>query len=472
MEALPTSPLGQRLCKTFPYRWKWIEALNDNSSESTNWATQTKHPIKPRSLWAKYQDAETLIGVRFGSTTEYALIDVDSESFYLGQVDTILAALETIGICRVIILRSSWSGGVHIYVPLPRPYPTFSVALAVANALEAQGMQLQPGQIEVFPNRKVYAKNWLGEFTDYQPHRLPLQPCSGGLILTSDLQPVEGAHDLSRFFAIWDNCLLFQDDQALDQAIAVARSNRRRRRRSVGPVEGWKQDLVQTISEGWTGHGQTNDLLKQIGCYGRVFEGLGGVALAEYIERVATSSPGFERWCRHQGEIWKRSCVWGKAVEHYYWPLGAEPLRQRRTIATVRQTVAEDAQRRITAAMGQLEGYQGTIKNLARTVCKLAKCSQQTLYKYLHLWHPQPPAAPAQAVEGVTDHAARGVGPMGSILQQINESLRTADLQWVTPNGGENETCGLENCLPKFFNSGLDGGGPGGEGFSTGLEHA
>ncbi len=83
------------------------------------------------------------------------MIDIDADSAYLGQVDRIREALETIGIARTLIVQSSWSGGLHLYCPLPRPFPTFSVALAVATALEAQGLIIQPGQLEVFPNVKT-----------------------------------------------------------------------------------------------------------------------------------------------------------------------------------------------------------------------------------------------------------------------------------------------------------------------------
>lgn len=472
MEALPKAPLGQRLCTLFPYRWRWIEASNDSNSSDIKWATNTKHPIKPRALWVKYQDAQTIVGVRFGNTTSYAMLDIDSDSVYLGQIHRVLEALETIGIGRVVIVRSSWSGGVHVYCPLPRPMPTFSVAVAVATALEAQGIHLQPGQIEAFPNVKTYAKHWLGQFNDYNGHRLPLQPGTGGWLLGNDLEPLELAPDLSRFFALWDNALLYQDEELLDQAVSIARSNRRRRRRAVGPVESWRDDLKLTIEEGWTGPGQTNNLLKEIGCYGRVFEGLAGVELAEYMERVATSSPGYERYCNHQHEIWKRCCLWGKAVEGYYWPLGSEPLRERRSLASVCEERANDARRRIAAAVGQVKAAGQTVKELARSICQIARCSPNTLYKNRDLWHPQQLTTADQPSRPVTPHGASGVGPMGSILQQIRDSLKSTDMPLVTGLGGENEMSPLKTCPLKNLSSGWEEGGAGGEGFSTGLEHA
>ncbi|MGG6269171.1 hypothetical protein ACQ4M3_26240 [Leptolyngbya sp. AN03gr2] len=59
-------------------------------------------------LWQKRQEDE-LIGVRFGSKTQYALIDIDRGSAYhLVQnpesLPLIQAALETIGIHRTILI--------------------------------------------------------------------------------------------------------------------------------------------------------------------------------------------------------------------------------------------------------------------------------------------------------------------------------------------------------------------------------
>jgi hypothetical protein len=41
------------------------------------------------------------------------------------------AALETIGICRTILIRSSWSEGLHLYIPLSSTVPTFGLAKAI-----------------------------------------------------------------------------------------------------------------------------------------------------------------------------------------------------------------------------------------------------------------------------------------------------------------------------------------------------
>jgi hypothetical protein len=271
-EPFPHEPLGQKLCQTFPYRWQCI--LSENRPD-VQWRTVTKYAMRPRNLWRYWKDESQLIGVRFDQTTNYGLIDIDRQSIYHPLNDPqalrrLLAALETIGICRTILIRSSWSEGLHIYIPLPVPIATFGLALALKQCLEAQEFTIAPNQLETFPNCKAWAKP--GTYIEYNAHRLPLQPASGSLLLDDDLQPI--SDDLGRFFEQWDIAATGQDLPALKDAITVARlNNRTKRYRHPSIVEDWLTDLRTEIDQGWTAHGQTNHLLKTIGCYGVVFDG-------------------------------------------------------------------------------------------------------------------------------------------------------------------------------------------------------
>jgi hypothetical protein len=461
---LPKNPHGAKLAQIFPYGWNWIEAPNEGGAPS--WKTVDKFPLKPRVLWTRWQDAGTVIGVRFGSQTAYAMIDIDAGSPYHSRLQEIQEALETIGITYTIPLRSSWSGGYHIYVPLARPYPTFGVACAIRQCLEAQGFMVSPGELEIFPNEKQFAKSWLGEFIDYNAHRLPLQPSTGSCMVGYDGTPTDNS--LGIFLATWDNAVrinaLTQDEFA--EAIAIARANRRRRgHRASGPVEDWRNDLTATIAEGWTGAGQTNQLLKDIACYGRVFERLCGVELAEYVERIATSRPGYAEWCGHQNEIWRRSFMWARAAEKYYWPLGDPPLRTREKMPDVNAQRARDARDRIADAMQQLRFEVGmTIRELVTQLVKDARCSLQTLYKNLDLWHPQPP----QTQGCVTDQPEGHTAVIDAQRGIVREALETPGNSTVTHLGGGNEVWSPETLHLKNLTLGEKGGVPGGkEGLST-----
>ena len=393
---LPADPDGKRLCAIFgQYRWKPITAdLPDDFTNKPEWRTQSNYPIRPRVLWNRWQDANTLIGVRFGPTTCYALIDIDAGGAFCNAkgVADIRHALETIGIVRSLLLRSSWRGGLHLYIPLPEAVPTFDLAVTLKECLKAQGISLKSGEVEIFPNVKAFG---VSIFVEYNAHRLPLQPGSGSCQLDGDLNPI--ACNLTRFFWQWDQAANQQDMEALLPALKIGRDNHRKRpKRKSHPAERWRLDLETEIADGWSDRGQTNHLLKTIACYGRVFEGLGGEALAEYVHRIAISRSGYEQYCGHQADIQRRSQAWAKAAEHYYWPLGTTPTRESHSVAlnishNINQLRSEEAKSRIQHAiahLSQLQKLPEQITARAKAIAHVAHVSLKTLYKHQTLWHP------------------------------------------------------------------------------------
>jgi len=460
----PKHPHGQRLAEIFSYGWKWITTPNDGGR--SDWKTNDDFPLKPRVLWKRWQDMTEIIGTRFGSSTCYGLIDIDKDSEYLDLIPQIQGALETIGITRTIPLRSSFSGGIHLYIPLPQKYPTFSVACALKQCLEAQGFAIAPGQLECFPNEKPYGRSWRGEFYEYNGHRLPLQPHSGSCLLDGDLQPM--GNDLALFFALWDNAVVCNDHAEFAEALGIARANRRRRgRAATGPAADWRDDLEALIREGWTGPGQTNRLLKEIATYGRVFEKLKGVDLYKYILKVATEAPGYAQHCNHQHEIESRCAAWANAVEKYYWPLGDEPLRERKAFKDICKQRASDARDRIQWAVTQLRFQLADlgIKERVKLICDYICCSAQTLYKNRDLWHPDG----EKRSQRVTAPTVSDPEDLAEVQRLVRESLESVGIASVTPSGGENEVCILKSSHLKNLSEGEKEGGVGeGKGVSTG----
>ncbi|MCY6494577.1 hypothetical protein [Leptolyngbya sp. GGD] len=406
-QLLPSNPLGQRLCEIFSYRWHTISGTN---ASDPRWKTRTKYPLRPRVLWQRWNDPNVLVGVRFGSTTTYALIDIDCTSTYHPATNPaglplILAALETIGIVRHLLLTSSSSGGLHLYLPLPHAVPSFGLAQALKQCLAAQEIEIAAGQVELFPNTKSYAIP--GTYTEYNAHRLPLQPDSGSHLLDADHNSI--GNDLGQFFRYWDTAAAGQDLETLHEAIAVARRNSsKRKRHRIAVVDEWRSDLQTEINDGWTGHGQTNHLLKTIACYGVVFERLTGEALAEFVQSTAINAPGYETYCRHQHEIGQRSRLWARSAEKYWWALGSEPQRSSNPFRgdgsddspnsriNQNQVRATEAQRRIQEAYMRLESngqLPSDITSRIRLLIQEARTSVQTLYRYREIWHPehQPP---------------------------------------------------------------------------------
>jgi hypothetical protein len=398
-DPLPADPVGQRLCEVFGrYRWSFIQAIAPTDAKTKpEWKTEKRYPIKSRVLWQQWQDAAQLIGVRFDDITVYALIDIDINSPYHPRqnpesLSVIQAALETIGIARTVIVRSSWSGGLHIYIPLSEAVSTFNLSVAIKQCLEAQELEIKAGQLEIFPNDKAYGVVCKIE---YRAHRLPLQPGSGSHLLDADLNA--SSNQLNHFFVAWDSAARGQDLVALRSALAIARENRHKRvkPRKLGNVEAWRTDLETTLAQGWTGHGQTNHLLKEMGCYGVVFMELSGEALLSFMYEQVITSPGYRQWCRHQQEIKMRVRVWGRAVERYYWPLGSHPKPRpegANDIVPFNQRRAAAAQERIRAAVAELEAANALPEQTTQravVIAHLARTSHSTLYQNKGLWHPE-----------------------------------------------------------------------------------
>lgn len=458
---LPSDPQGQKLASIFCYGWKWLEL--DPESPAPEWRTNNKFPLKPRVFWRYWQDAKRIIGVRFGSKTSYAMLDIDKNSQYLNLIPQIKAALETIGIVRTITIQSSYSGGIHLYMPLPEKFPSFSVACAIKQCLSAHGFELATGQLESFPNEKRYAESWRGEFCEYAGHRAPLQPDSGSKVLDDDLNPIAVHNQLSHFLAAWDNAALANNASEITEALNAARSNRRRRghrRRTGGKLATWQADLNHSIAEGWTGPGQTNGLLKDLACYGVVFEGLRGAELADYIEAKAIAAPGYREHCQHQRDIKKRAIAWGRSGQFYWWPAGELPTIDR-TKLSYNQYRQTEARERIAGAVRLIKHQALAVRDLAAAIVAEAQCSFKTLYRHPDLWHPNR--------QGVTAPPVGAVESLADIQRQVRESLESVDTASVTPCRGFNEVSDMKSPPENLPSS---GGGVGVTGAGRGLSPA
>lgn len=455
-DPFPTDSLGQKLCQIFAYLWMSLEGETEDTT-APNWRTIRNYPLRPRSLWAKWQDPAVLVGVRFGSETEYALIDIDKGSKFLSLtgINAIRDALATIGIVRTIVIRSSWSGGIHLYCPLPAKVATFDLACAIKYALAAQEIHLEAGQVESFPNVKAFAKGWLGQFSEYNGHRLPLQPGGGGVILNSDLQPA-GA-ELRTFFAQWDFCAAAQDLDLLTEAMSQGRdSHRKKPKQRNHPLDEWRRDWELDINEGWTAHGQTNSLLKTMAGYGRVFLRLEGEDLHDFVVTTATQSPGFEDFCGHHYDIGRKAISWCRAAERYYWPLGSEAKRDKAAF-DFNSERSLDAQSRIKAAFEHLvqqAEWPELITQQLKKLAELARASFATLYKYAHLWRP--------AERCVIDQPASITADSPPLPNDPDDPPKTAPSKGITHLDQNTKGVSLEN-LPSNQFTQEEGGVQGGK---------
>lgn len=397
---LTTTP-NQDFLSWFPYRFKWLSRYREK------WITE-RGRLNDEQLWQKWQSNDEVIGVRFGSVTAYAMIDIDRGSVFhptnsRGMFGAVLECLESIGLVASVIVQSSYSEGVHVYFPLPKPLPTFKTALAIKTQLEDNGFFVKAGQLEVFPNTKAYIKAGQG-FNEYNGHRLPLQ--EGSYLLDDDFQPCS---DSLSDWCSWMNWgANRQDIDLFEEAVTNAKNsvkyyntaNYNSNGKESHRATVWRENLEAEIKTGWTGKSQTNRLLQVISTYGKVFLMLSGQALTDWMVKTAQSCSGYQQYCKHQRSILSKCRDWVKCIEstNYYTPYRSIPPRYTTQTSNSpkinkNEVTATEAKERILEALKNLSNQAfSSIRKLFLAVIsetqKLfgVKVGIKTFYKHKSLW--------------------------------------------------------------------------------------
>jgi hypothetical protein len=431
----PKDPQGQRFIAWFPHRWNFIEAdefdtnhpqpnriprrqawaaqqkaVKKKGKNKPNWRTVTEYKIEPVVLWYRWKDPNDLVGVSFDSKTLYAVSDIDRGSPIHPYNNELafrqwLNSFEEIGLNNYVIIRSSFSEGLHIYFPLPQEIGTFNLACALQICSEKAGVQVKSGELEIFPNTKNFCKY---KPTAYKAHRMPLQPHTGSVILDNDLNSIGEKTEVFCDQMEW--AAARQDMKALKIACNVAReiiNFRRMGSNSKTQLAQFKRDIEIMIAEGWTDEGQTNFILGKIAAYGMIFTEHEGEELANYIVQTARACDGYQEYCNHKHEIERRARDYAKSAERYYWKPGTPRKRGgtyhsnfcnfSNTNPNYNTEVAEKAQNRIIDGVNSLlskginylvTGIVAFRKALREEIQKLHKVSVgiATLNKYDHLW--------------------------------------------------------------------------------------
>ncbi|HEY9696129.1 MAG TPA: hypothetical protein V6D10_02625 [Trichocoleus sp.] len=393
----------------FPHRGDYLWAEHPEPQESPQWKTESRHLLSDRLI----QQGSYLYGVRFGKTTNYVMLDIDSGSLYHPSHDRfaiarILETLEPLGLVSHVRVSSSYRGGkrpgFHLYLPFRQAQPTWTIALVVQTLLENGGFKLKLGQLELFPNPKPYGEDGP---TLYNGHRLPLQ--AGSYLLDEEFQSIYTTH--AQFVQQWQFSQR-RNDLSRKRMEQVLKQAKRRRYIISNKAQKFLNDLNAEIEPGWTGSGQTNHILGKIACRERVFYHVhhGGVplegeALAQVIAQIAQSLPGYEEYCNHKEEIEERSREYGRSSEKRYYPYGhkqrsidGEETKQasakQSNVLSWNQQQSQRAQERIRKAVAELEA-QGMLprqKTERRNALRAYRISNRTLDKYPELWWKSPEA--------------------------------------------------------------------------------
>lgn len=308
-------------------------------------------PLTLQAIESAYRLIKT-IGKRFGKLTHYLMIDVDIGSRYHpenGSLRPILAALEKLGLTRYILIRSSDSGGLHIYFPLAEPVSSWAIACAAHAALTNAGVEVTGGQCELFPNKKAYD-------AEHNGHRLPLQ--SDSFILDKDFAPV--GNSKTAFAQMWQSAANHQAEKLLTEV-------------NIKPAQLGAPAIAHLPPIAWTSLGQSNGVMRQLVNYGDQYAGKKTVEdLAEWILEVAPQLPGFEQFASKESknDLRRRGWAYRWAKSHF--------RKKWQYIAKIspdhNQTIAEQAKQRIVIAIGKLgEGLRLERKKLWLMVCRICR---------------------------------------------------------------------------------------------------
>ena len=162
-----------------------------------------------------------------------------------------------------------------------------------------------------------------------------MQPETGSYLLNGNFEPDDNTVEGFVGRAEWSKA--GNDTEILKKASAKYGRRVRLQRcgRSKKSLKKFQQDLLKAINQAFTGKGQTNDLLLDIGAYGVIFLRLDTPEqldeLKDWIHNTITDLDGYEQYCGHQKDIEKRCLEVAKSSQDFYWAAGKPRKRDRKT---------------------------------------------------------------------------------------------------------------------------------------------
>ncbi|NUN66874.1 hypothetical protein HCU40_19475 (plasmid) [Pseudanabaena biceps] len=383
---LPADSIEQEFAALFPHLWDWI------FKDPDGWHTNSKYPLSPRDLIQKLRSPDEIIGVRFGTETRYLLLDIDSGSPYHPAndeqgINKILGAMGDIGLTRYIRTQSSNSTGLHLYFPLPESINSFNLACASRHALEKSGLTVKGGTLETFPNVKAYSDVTK---TLFNGHRLPLQADS--YLLKDNYEPY--SQSVESFLLDWKTAAASQDMKILNKAIATAPKPKNIKVKETGKAIEWRSNLESRIETGWTGQGQTNELMFQIAQYGHLWLAIDDLSeLVEYTATQTKNCKGFYEYSNHTHEVDRLALDKAKNVMAKYYPYDSKAglTSGDRTAMTKEPKVSrlDQVKKGLIDLVNQIGGATfKTTRSLLTYLEEQLKTSRDTLYKLKELWQP------------------------------------------------------------------------------------
>ena len=449
--------LRQQFNQLFSHGWDFIL----KETPESNWKTIKKYKLTEPKCWYKYTDPLQIIGLRFGTETTHGLYDIDWGSIHDPReqeesLRLLKAQLELYGIFCFILIQSSHSQGLHLYFFLDRPVNTFRLACVMNKAAAEAKLKIKRGQLETFPNTKGYNRLFNG-------HRLPLQ--QGSYLLDKDYIPYSDRLCDLISAAEWSAARNDTDllESRLEEAYKWYKAQKNQER-IYNPTpedkdfleqveyaqreikEGFLNKIRIEIEQGFTGVGETNELLLTIAKLGRILYGLSGQKYIDYIKETVMSCPGYVKYCRHKHEIDRRCSEVARYGEKQWYPYRSRMPENRPTYQYIKDNLTNktnlnterqyNAQSRIIQAVTHLE-QNGTLPRKVGE-CKLAirnftkevfgvSISDATLTKAenLSLWHPKY----RQAKSNPTSESKQSVAETTTIVREPEATGKVIEVE-------------------------------------------
>jgi len=372
-----------------------------------------------------WRDEEELVGVRPGSKANQLVIDIDPGSKYhphpAGQtenwteVENIRTVLLNLGL-ESVLFYSSDRAGIHIRVFLPEAVNALHLGAAVEYALADKGYILKNGEIELSPRIKQYDPDPT-KIKLHQAFRLPMQ--RGGAYIGIGYEVEEREDNLDFLVKIIKRNIEEHDIDILKAAMSRAYDRLYESNKNQiyvptarGKAAKFKESMEARMERGFTGQGQTNELMKEALKYGYIFLRLTGEELKNWLHETMETMPGYKEYCGHQHEMEKKAAVWQRWIEKSrYYPFGGKvPV----TVGSLEgeqnrnQTKSEAALAKLKLVVGQINETCETVKDVFAKIRDKAaefknfqtKFSNSTLYKpeYRQIWEKLLNVAPRETL--------------------------------------------------------------------------
>jgi rubrerythrin len=332
--------------------------------------------------------AKKIFGIRPEKLIRSITIDIDKKQKAVsqywekyGESKELLAlkrSAELIG-CRVSILRSSESGGLHVYIALPERIHSWLAYWLSEWLLGSAGMTRKGGQAEVFPSRIDYSTN--GSRSRSNGFRLPGQKGSA---------LIRGHKFIEDTIQIYQQLLDDLDNTQIcsEWKTAIAEADQLYRISKKGFTAFKKSSKFSSIELKWTGESQSHDILLALTTKVRLRNRsvTHSEILASLIYQEAIALEGYEEHASKETKrdlpAWSRRLANSSLSKEF---LGSEAVIKDKNSLGKQHNI--NLFNKTRATLAKLKAKYKQVKDFSqRKVAWLSGLNRRTVQKHWHYW--------------------------------------------------------------------------------------